>query len=70
MRSVTNVLALLLWSRVATAQDRVGEQVSAAMATLNVVLPREVEQELALSAAPDDRNVVCRWPVLHQRGVS
>ncbi|MBX9856632.1 MAG: hypothetical protein K2Y26_13995 [Gemmatimonadaceae bacterium] len=52
MRGVISVLALLLGPNVAMAQERTSDPVSAAMAALNVVLPREAEQELALSAAP------------------
>ncbi|MBL0892210.1 MAG: hypothetical protein IBJ19_16590, partial [Gemmatimonadaceae bacterium] len=52
MRGVISVLALLLGPHVAMAQERASDPVSAAMAALNVVLPREAEQELALSAAP------------------
>jgi hypothetical protein len=52
MRGVIGVLALLLGPHAAMAQERASDPVSAAMAALNVVLPREAEQELALSAAP------------------
>lgn len=52
MRGAIAVLVLLLGPRMAMAQDRAGDPAAVAMAALNVVLPRDVEQELALSAAP------------------
>jgi hypothetical protein len=52
MRGLTLLILLLMYPGRATAQDRGNDPVAAAMAVVNVVLPPEAEEALALSAAP------------------
>lgn len=53
MRGVVGALLLLVCPRDGMAQDSTHARAAAAMTALNVVLPREAEQLLALSAAPE-----------------